>query len=244
MRLDVFLAEIGAVSSRTRAANLIDMGRVLVNGKVAHKSAMDVSMDDKIEITEDYEASLGGLKLKEALDKFNIDCRDLVCADIGASNGGFTDVLLKNGAKIVYAIDVGECALPNKLSSDKRVVVMDRTNARYLDKSRFDVLPNLAVIDVSFISLKLILPSVKGILADEGIAIALIKPQFECEKKDLSKRGILVDKKKRDKVVSSIEEFCRQIGFFSLGVIPAPHPFADKNQEYLICLKSLSNVIA
>ena len=139
MRIDLYLANSGAVSSRTRAANLIDLGRVTVNGKVVTKASLDVSDEDSIIITEDYEASLGGLKLKEALKRFGVSCKDKICMDVGASNGGFTDVLLKNGAKTVYAIDVGDCALPSSLVKDERVVVMDKTNARYLEKDKFEI---------------------------------------------------------------------------------------------------------
>lgn len=237
MRIDLYLADSGAVSSRTRAANLIDLGRVTVNGKVVTKASLDVCDEDSIIITEDYEASLGGLKLKEGLEKFGVSCKDKICMDVGASNGGFTDVLLKNGAKTVYAIDVGECALPSSLAEDKRVAVMDKTNARYLEKDKFAVLPNFAVIDVSFISLKLILPSVRSVMTQNGEIIALIKPQFECEKRDLSKKGILTDKKKRDKILSEMKNFCQNSGFIVAGLIPAPHPFDNKNQEYLIYLK-------
>ncbi len=237
MRIDLYLANSGAVSSRTRAANLIDLGRVIVNGKVVTKASLDVCAEDSIIITEDYEASLGGLKLKEALEKFGVSCKDEICMDVGASNGGFTDVLLKNGAKTVYAIDVGDCALPSALATDERVVVMDKTNARYLEKDKFAVTPDFAVIDVSFISLKLILPSVMSVMEQNGEIIALIKPQFECEKRDLSKKGILVDKKKRDKVLADMQSFCQSAGFIVVGLIPAPHPFDNKNQEYLIYLK-------
>lgn len=236
MRLDLYLADSGKVSSRTRAANLISMGRVVVNGQTVTKSSFNVEDKDIIEITEDYEASLGSLKLEEAIKKFSVNCTDKVCVDIGASNGGFTDVLLKSGAQSVYAVDVGECALPDYIKNDTRVVVLDRTNARYLQKNQFEPLPELAVIDVSFISLKLILPSVIGILREGATVIALIKPQFECSKKDLTKRGILNNPKKCKEILNSIEFFCNEIGLKSRGIIPAPHPFANKNQEYLICL--------
>jgi len=236
MRLDAYLHTKGAVNSRTRASNLIALGRVCVNDKVVYKAAYEVKEGDEVSITEDYDASLGGLKLQEALVSFGIDCRDKVCLDVGASNGGFTDVLIKNGAQSVYAVDVGVCALPDNLKNDGKVVVMDRTNARYLNADMFSVLPDLAVIDVSFISLKLILPAVFGVVKAGGCAVALIKPQFECGKKDLTKKGILNDSKKRDRILVDIEEFCTQTGWKSKGIVPAPHPFAEKNREYLICL--------
>lgn len=244
MRLDLYLVDSGKTSSRTRGANLIEMGRVTVNGRQVLKASFEVKEGDSVVVTENYEASLGGLKLKSAIADFRIDCKDKICVDVGASNGGFTDVLLTNGATRVYAVDVGECALPERLRTDPRVVVMDRTNARYLDASYFSPLPDLAVIDVSFISLKLVLPSVSSVISYGGTIIALIKPQFECGKKDLSKKGLLLDTKKREKIIKDIENFCRENGLVSLGTRPAPHPFENKNQEYLICLKKLSDTIA
>lgn len=237
MRIDVYLAQTGLATSRTRAANLIDLGRVLVNGKPVQKASLEVSEDDEIVITEDYEASLGGLKLKEAFRAFGVDCGGKICMDVGASNGGFTEVLLNKCAKLVYAIDVGECALPEKLKNDERTVVMDKTNARYLTRDMFCPMPEFCVVDVSFISLKLILPSVLSVMQTGGEVVALIKPQFECAKKDLSKKGILTDKKLCAKILEEIKSFCQISGFTVEGIVPAPHPFANKNQEYLIYLK-------
>lgn len=237
MRLDLYLFQNNMVSSRSRAANLVELGRVIVNDKVVVKPSFDVKEGDKVLITEDYEASLGGLKLSEAIDKFGITVSDRICLDVGASNGGFTDILLKNGAKKVYALDVGECALPERLKYDPSVIVMDRTNARDLDDNTFTVKPDFAVIDVSFISITLILASVTSALAPDAEIVALVKPQFECTKGDLSKKGILLDVKKRGKAVDKVKRYASSMGLKILGNIEAPHPFKEKNQEYLLYLK-------
>lgn len=237
MRLDLYLAEKKFVTSRSRAANLIELGKVTVNSATVTKAGYDVKENDVVLLSGDYGASLGGIKLSDALKEFKCTCDGKVCLDVGASNGGFTEVLLKNNAKIVYALDVGECALPSDLRQNEKVVIMDKYNARDILPELFPLLPQFTVIDVSFISLTLILPSVIKCLADGGEIIALIKPQFECGKKDLSKKGILIDVKKRQKVVERIEKFCLDLGLKVLGNIPAPHPFEGKNQEYLIYLK-------
>ena len=236
MRLDLYLATTNGIS-RSRAANLIELGAVRVNGKTVDKASYDVKDGDEVVVNEDYGSSLGGIKLKHALSYFSVNPEGKTCMDVGASNGGFSDVLLKNGAKTVYAIDVGECALPDTIKFDARVVVMDKTNARYITRDNFSETPNFAVVDVSFISLTLILPAVYSVLSDDGELVALIKPQFECEKKDLSKKGILLDKKKRLFVVRKIEDFCKELGFDVKGTTESPHPFADKNVEYLIYCK-------
>ena len=226
--------------TRSKAAHLIDLGFVSVNGKTAAKCSFDVKESDEILVNEEYGSSLGGLKLKRAFDTFSLSVSDEVCIDIGASNGGFTDVLLQNGAKTVYAVDVGECAFSDELKSDSRVVVMDRTNARFLEKKIFPVLPSFGVVDVSFISLTLILPALCNVLTDDGRIVALIKPQFECEKKDLSKKGILLDAKKRMGAVKKVTEFASGLGLWTEGVCEAPHPFAEKNIEYLAYFKKIS----
>ena len=237
MRLDTFLSNKGMASSRSRAANLVELGRVTVNDKVVTKSSYEVKETDVVNITEDYDASLGGMKLSKALDDFGITVKDKICLDVGASNGGFTDILLKYGAKLVYALDVGECALPDYLKDNKSVVVMDRTNARFLNEDTFDIKPDFAVIDVSFISLTLILASVASAMTKNYEMVALIKPQFECSKKDLSKKGILIDAKKREKAVNKVIDYAKGLGLSINGITEAPHPFKDKNQEYLLYLK-------
>ena len=237
MRLDQYLYHNNMTSSRSRAANLVELGRVVVNGKKVTKASYEVKENDEVVITEDYEASLGGLKLTEAFDKFGIDVKGMVCLDVGAANGGFTDILLKREASKVYALDVGECALPERLIDDPSVVVMDRTNARDLKENTFDIKPDFAVIDVSFISVTLIIGPVASSLKANAEIIALIKPQFECTKGDLSKKGILLDAKKRQKAVDKVSQYATMSGLKILGLTEAPHPFREKNQEYLLYLK-------
>lgn len=236
MRLDLYISK-NKNTSRSRAANFIALEKVLVNGIVVKKPSYDVTDADRVEIVEDYGSSLGGIKLSHAKDFFQLDFHERICMDVGASNGGFTEVLLLGGAKKVYAIDVGECALPESLQKDDRVVVLDKTNARFLTQERFNEPPDFAVIDVSFISLTLILPAVYACIKDGGLIVALIKPQFECEKKDLTKKGILLDEKKRNKVIEKIKCFAYNIGLSVIGVTDCPHPFAEKNREYLIYMK-------
>ena len=244
MRLDKYLFDNGLAESRTRAANLIALGRVSVNGKNVSKCSFDVETKDEVIVTENYEASLGGIKLIKALESFAIEPKGKVCLDVGASNGGFTDVLLKNGARKVYCLDVGECALPERLKKDSRVEIMDKTNARFIKKEQFTVIPQIAVVDVSFISLKLVLGPISEVLTQDGIIIALIKPQFECSAKDLTKKGIVKNEKLRLSAVKSVEQFCKELGLAEEGLTEAPHPFEEKNQEYLILLKKKSGFIA
>ena len=236
MRLDVFLTQNNYVETRTRAKNLIELERVFVNNKAITKASFDVTESDKIEISEDYDASLGSLKLTKAIEDFHLDINNKTCLDVGASNGGFTEILLKNGASIVYALDIGECALPDRLKNDPRVIVKDRTNARYITKGDFDHDINLCSVDVSFISLKLILPALKDTLGSNGEVIALIKPQFELDKKVLPKSGVIKNPTLQQKVIDDISLFSKNLGFHVKGVTTAPHPFKDKNQEYLIHL--------
>ena len=171
----------------------------------------------------------------KAFDDFKYDVKDKICVDIGASNGGFTDCMLQNGAKKVYAVDVGECAFDESLKSDPRVVVKDRINARYITPDDLGELCDFASIDVSFISLKYILPSVNALLKVGGDVIALIKPQFEAGAKELSKKGIVLSEKTHIKVCEDIKTFALELGFDVKGLTTAPIK-SDKNKEFLIYL--------
>lgn len=237
MRLDSYLFALGYCQSRTRAQNLIKIGAVKVNGVVVDKVGTDIKSDVHIEILKESFASLGGFKLEKALSEFKCEVSDMVCLDVGASNGGFTEQLLKNGAKKVYALDVGDCALPDYLKEDSRVEIMDNTNARYVTEKDFMEKIELAVIDVSFISLKLILPPVCALMKNCGKIIALIKPQFECSKSDLTKKGIIKTKKITERAVQGIRDFCVKLGLSVLGLTETPRLFENKNEEFLIYLK-------
>ena len=236
MRLDVFITTNDLADSRTRAKNLVELGRVLVNGKVINKVPYEVKEGDVITISEDYDASLGGIKLRGVLDEAKVFVEGKKCLDVGASNGGFCDVLLQKGAKSVIALDIGECALPQRLKDDPRIIVMDRKNARTLLPSDLPYSPDLITVDVSFISLTQVLPALNACLADNGVAVCLIKPQFECGKKALSKKGIVTDKREEKRAIEKITSFSSSIGLSPTGVFAAPHPFEKKNQEYFIIL--------
>ena len=208
--------------------------RVLVNGEIADKSGASVADDDELRISQPEHpwVSRGGMKLAHAFEQFHADVRGKVCADIGASTGGFTDVLLKNGAAKVYAIDVGYGQLDASLRNDPRVVVREKVNARFLEAKDFEERIEFVSIDVSFISLKLILPAVAKFL--NGELVALIKPQFEVGKGEVGKGGIVRDDAKRDAAVQGVVEFAKESGFDVRGVIESPIKGAEGNVEFLM----------
>jgi 23S rRNA (cytidine1920-2'-O)/16S rRNA (cytidine1409-2'-O)-methyltransferase len=238
MRADKFFAE--KFGSRTKSAEAIEKGLVLVNGKTIRPKD-EVNGDEEISflIAEESFVSNGGYKLARALKEFSIDCRGKIFADIGASTGGFCDCLLQNGAKMVYAIDVGESLLHESLQNDSRIVRMENTNARYLEETDFETPIDGVTADVSFISLKLILPAIKRILSKDGIAFVLIKPQFECEKKNIGKSGI-VHPSAHAGIVKKILEFCLETGLYPFGIVNAPVR-KGKNIEYVLYLSVNSN---
>ena len=241
MRLDLLLVENNVYPSRTKANEAIKKGLVLYKGKQA-KASQDVDNLDFIKVIESEVTfvSNGGYKLNKAISDFNLNIKGLTFVDLGASNGGFTDVLLKNDAKKVYAVDVGESQLDVSLKTDKRVVVFDNTNARNVDVKTFGELVDGVVCDVSFISLTLILENVKNILKDDGFAVLLIKPQFECGKKFLSKNGIVTDVNARLKCVISVIDFAKNIGLYATNLTTAPIK-EKKNVEYLVLLRKNKN---
>ncbi len=236
MRLDQYIST-NFNYTRTKAKQLIESGVILVNGKNVTKVAQDVKDTDKVEILEEFKyASLGGDKLAKAILDFNYSIKDKVCIDIGASNGGFTDCMLSHGAKKVYALDVGECALPDRLKNDDRVIIKDRMNARYVTIQDIGEECDFASIDVSFISLTYILENVAKLLKENGEIIALIKPQFEVGKKYLSKKGIVQSQKVIDNTIEDIKAFAKSIKLEPLNFTNAPIK-PNKNREYLILLK-------
>ncbi len=237
MRIDLYLTEIGLSRSRTHAQNLIKLGKVVANGSIVTKPSLEVDESTVITVDEkDDFASLGGIKLQKALQTFKIDVKNKVCLDVGASNGGFTDVLLRGGAKKVFALDIGECALPSEMVEDERVVVKDRLNARYLTFEDIGLKIDVITVDVSFISLTLILPALTQFLDEKSVIIALIKPQFEVGKSMLTKTGIVKSQKAVNQAIDKIVAFAKQLNLKAEKVIEAPHPFENKNLEYLICL--------
>ena len=229
------MVERGLAESRERAQELIRAGEVTIHGRVMDKASAQVDSAVEIIIREPLPyVSRGGYKLAGALDAFGVDPRALVCADIGASTGGFTDVLLQRGAARVYAIDVGYGQLAWKLRQDARVIVMDRVNARHLEK--LPELVNLIVIDVSFISLELILRIVKTLLTPDGKIIALIKPQFEAGRAQVGRGGIVRDPQVHAQVIEKITRAAESIGLEARGVIESPIQGTEGNIEFLIYL--------
>jgi 23S rRNA (cytidine1920-2'-O)/16S rRNA (cytidine1409-2'-O)-methyltransferase len=233
-RLDVVLVERGLVDSRAKAQSLIMARRVLVNEQFVDKAGASVTEEDEIRVAELEHpwVGRGGMKLAHAMKTFDINVDGKVCADIGASTGGFTDVMLKHGAAKVYAIDVGHGQLDVSLRNDPRVVNREKVNARYLQRENFEETIEFVSIDVSFISLKLILPAVTNFL--RGELVALIKPQFEVGKHEVGKGGIVRDDEKRAAAVHSVVEFAKESGFEVKGVIESPVKGAEGNVEFLM----------
>ena len=239
MRLDVYLSENGFASSRSEAKALICGGAVVVNGKAINKPALDVCDEDSISVDTEMKkyASRGGLKLEAALDAFRVNPDRKLALDIGASSGGFTDCLLKRGALRVAAVDSGVGQLAEFLRADGRVVSIEKFNARFMKPKDLPFVPEIAGMDVSFISAKLIIPSVYECLALGGDYICLIKPQFEVGREGVGKGGIVKDEKLRNKAVSEVIEFARRCGFSFLGTIKSPITGGDGNIEFLAHLR-------
>ncbi len=235
MRLDKFIQTKFNLKSRTYAENLIRTGAVSLNGKVVTKPSFDATDNDEVEILDNSNyASQGAYKLEEAFSKFTIDVKDKDCADIGCSNGGFTDCLLRHGAKRVLAVDVAECALPQNLLSNEKVTFF-RANARELSKSDYQV--DFICCDVSFISLKHVLQGIYDVLKMGGEAVALVKPQFELDKSALTKGGIVKNDKLRIRAVELVKSYALNVGFSILDTTQAPIRYENKNVEYLLWLK-------
>lgn len=231
-RLDVLLHRRGLADSRERARRLIMAAQVLVNGKVIDKPGSQVPTGAKIMVKEKLRyVSRGGLKLESAIDAFDIDVQGMVAADVGASTGGFTDCLLQRGAARVYAIDVGYGQLAWELRQDPRVKVMERVNARYLTSLPEAI--NLATVDVSFISLKLVLPAVQQWLAPTGQIIALIKPQFEAGRREVGKGGVVKDRDVHRAVLNEVLKWAQSNGLQAGGLMASPLRGPAGNVEFL-----------
>ncbi len=235
MRIDKYIQDKFNLKSRTYAENLIKTGSVLLRGKVVTKSSLDVGENDDIEIVNDENyASQGAYKLEKAFDDFSLDINSKNCADIGCSNGGFTDCLLRHGAKHVLAVDVADCALDSKLLESGKVDFL-KANARELPKNLEKV--DFLCIDVSFISLKYVLQSMFDLLKNGGEAVVLVKPQFELDKSALTKSGIVTDEKLRKRAVESVKSYAISVGFEILDLSISPIRYENKNVEYLLYLK-------
>ena len=234
-RLDVLLVSQGLATSREKAKAVIMAGNVLVNGQREDKAGtmIDVKAQITVKGTQLKYVSRGGLKLEKAMSHFDLTLDGKVCMDVGASTGGFTDCMLQNGASKVYSVDVGYGQLAWKLREDPRVVCMERTNARYLTHEQIPDELDFASIDVSFISLKLILPAVANVLKDGGYVASLVKPQFEAGREKVGKKGVVRDPAVHKEVLEHYLEHAREAGFGVLGLTYSPIRGPEGNIEYL-----------
>ena len=235
-RLDVLLVDKGICTSRERAKTNIMAGLIFVDGQRVDKAGEKVSVDADIVFKgeELKYVSRGGLKLEKAMNTFGIDLTNKVCMDIGASTGGFTDCMLQNHASKVFSVDVGYGQFAWKLRTDERVVCMERTNIRYVTPEDIGVPLDFASIDVSFISLKTIMPAVKNLLGDKGEVVALIKPQFEAGREKVGKKGVVRDIEVHLEVVNKIVTFLIENEFNILGLSFSPIKGPEGNREYLV----------
>jgi len=235
-RIDKLLVDRGLTDSRTKAQALVMAGAVLVDEQLVRKPSELFDHDAKIRIKDEATSRYvgrGGIKLEAALREFKLDVQGLLCIDVGASTGGFTDCLLQNGARRVVAVDVGHNQLDWKIRIDPRVEVREGVNARYLKPSDFDEQFDLATIDVSFISLTKVLPAIRPLLTETGRIVALIKPQFEVGKGEIGKGGIVKDPAQHQRVVQEISAAAESVGLQTTGVIDSPIKGADGNVEFL-----------
>ena len=235
IRADLALVEQGLCPSRERAQRAIMEGLVFLNDKRINKASDPVSREDKLTVksTDTEYVSRGALKLEKAVRVFHADLADRVIMDIGSSTGGFTDVCLRNKARLVYSIDVGYGQLDWKLRNDERVVVMERTNARYLTRDQFSEVPEITVMDVSFISIRLIIPAAISIMGDNGIFYTLIKPQFEAGREQVGKNGVIRDPEIHKAVLNGIVAFVNSLGWAVVAMDYSPITGPKGNIEFL-----------
>ena len=235
-RLDRLLVERALAPTREKAQAMILAGLVTVDGRKVEKAGEPIDADAEIQVAGPAHpyVSRGGVKLAAALDHFSLDPRGKICLDVGASTGGFTDCLLQRGATRVYAVDVGYGQLDAKLRNDARVIVREKVNARALSEKEVPELVELAAIDVSFISLRLVLPAVVGRLASGAALVALVKPQFEAGRGEVPRGGVVKSEATRRRVVEEIETAGRELALDFLGSIPSPIRGARGNEEFLL----------
>ena len=238
-RLDILLVRGGFFASREKAKTTIMAGQVYVNGQKEDKAGMKFDVDSVLEVrgkTLPY-VSRGGLKLEKAVKSFGLNLEGLVCMDVGASTGGFTDCMLQNGAIRVYAVDVGHGQLAWKLREDDRVICMERFNARQLSPEDLPEQVSFSSIDVSFISLKLILEPVMSVLKEGGRIVSLIKPQFEAGREKVGKKGVVRDPKVHEEVITEVISYAAKIGLTPEGLTFSPVTGPEGNIEYLACFR-------
>ena len=245
-RLDVLVFEKGCAESREKAKAIIMAGEIYVDNQKADKCGQSYNEDVNIEFrgTAPKYVSRGGLKLEKAINNFHLDLKGKVTMDIGASTGGFTDCMLQNGAEKVYSIDVGYGQLAWKLRNDSRVVNLERTNMRKVTKEQVPDEIDFFSIDVSFISLKLLLPVARELLSENAQAVCLIKPQFEAGREKIGKKGVVRDPQVHIEVVESIYNFCLENGYSVLNLDYSPIKGPEGNIEYLIHLQKSENPVS
>ena len=246
MRLDIALTDRNLALSRAKAQELLAAGVVSVNGKTVKKPAFTVKEEDVISLEENdvqKYVSRGGLKLEAALDSFGISVQDKICLDVGASSGGFTDCLLQRGAALVYAVDVGTEQLHPRLKQDKRVVSLEKYNAKNMKAADFASKPSLVVMDVSFISQTSLYPPLSALLQKGDILVSLVKPQFEVGRSFVGKRGIVKNQKAVSQAKARIKEAAESFGFTFKKEIPSPISGGDGNTEYLFYLERNEKVL-
>ncbi len=238
MRADIRMVELGLAPSREKARSLIMEGLVSADGRRIDKPGAPVSEEQTLAVKEHVRpfVSRGGLKLDKAVKKYNLNLAGAVAVDIGASTGGFTDCMLQSGAKKVYAVDVGYGQLDWRLRNDERVVVMERTNARNIAPEWFAEVVNFASIDVSFISVKLILPGLYRCLASDAKAVVLVKPQFEAGRDKVGKNGVVRAAQVHEQVVCEIADFAQNLGFHVAQIDYSPITGPKGNMEFLLVL--------
>jgi len=240
-RIDQTLIERGFFESRERAQRAIMAGEVRVGEQPITKPATMIDIDALISVAEPPQfVSRGATKLSGALDFFKIDVRDKVALDIGASTGGFTDCLLQRDATKVFAVDVGRGQLAWKIRNDPRVVVLEKVNARFLSNEQIPQFVDVCVIDVSFISLTLILPRAFELITPDGVILALIKPQFELQRKDVGRGGIVREPALHEKAQQKIVNFVKEADYRVVGLVPSAITGTDGNQEFFICIRKRS----
>ncbi len=241
MRIDLYLFQKKYCNSRTKAQQMITEGAVKVNGITISKPSFDVSDSDKIEVAENTTAKYvgrGALKLEHALKEFKVDVTDKICADIGASTGGFTQCLLQAGAKLVYAIDSGTNQLSQVLREDSRVISLENTNARFMNSDFLEHSPSVIVMDVSFISQITLYPAIINIASRPCDIITLVKPQFETNSKScLGKHGVIKDERVRKKALQNVMDSANALGFKIIAKTDSPIHGGSGNAEYLLHLR-------
>ncbi len=242
-RIDVLLVNKGYFASRERARASIMAGTVYADGRIVDKPGTQIPEDAEITVKEDIcpYVSRGGLKLEKAISVFGIDLNGRVCADLGASTGGFTDCMLQNGAVKVYAVDVGYGQLDWKLRNDERVVNMEKVNVRYMDPGALGEQVDFVSIDVSFISLRLIFAVARMVLKDSGKLVCLVKPQFEAGREQVGKKGIVRDRKVHAEVIKNVIGYAAENGLYPHGVSYSPVTGAKGNIEYLLLLDKVKD---